>query len=82
MGDMIVGQSEEEHLREQLTILKKEHERVLVQNVSLQQDLNNVIKAHNRAIEMINRYIEGSYNARTDRTRKPGLKPSVKRKKL
>lgn len=82
MGDMIIGQSEEEQLREQLTTLKKEHERVLAQNVSLQQDLGNVIKAHNRAIEMINRYIEGSYDARTDRTRKPGLKPSVKRKKL
>lgn len=82
MGDMIIERSEEECLREQLLALKKEHGRLLAQNISLQQDLNNVIKAHNRAIKIIDRYIERNRYARTDRTRKSGIKASAKRKKL
>lgn len=82
MGDMIFEKTEVEILQEQLSVLKCENERIKKQNISLQQDLKQVIEAHNRAIEIINKFIERGDNAKTDRTRNTGSKTSVKRKKL
>ena len=82
MGDMMIEKTEVEMLQEQLSVLKSENERIKIQNVSLQKDLNNVIEAHNRAIEIINKFIERGDNAKTDRARRTGSKTSVKRKKL
>jgi len=82
MCDKIVENKQVEILKLQLKVLSQENERIKAQNISLQQDLSKVIEAHNRAIDIINKYIERGENASVDRTRKPGSKFSHKRKKL
>lgn len=58
MGDMIIEDKQVEILKLQLKALSQENERIKAQNISLQQDLGKVIEAHNRAIGIINEYIE------------------------
>lgn len=82
MGDMIIGETLEEQLKNELISVKQENERIKRQNISLQQDLNKVIRAHNRAISIIDAFVEGGDNVKAYAKRETSFKPAAKRKKL
>ncbi len=77
-----MGNLENEKLRDEIQRVRQENKRIIEQNISLQKDLNNVIEAHKRAIEVINRLVEENFNAKADTKRRTNSEISFEREKL